>query len=317
MNSEIIFLADIHIKLGQKNVPITWQRNRVLMLAHEIAKISTPVIVLGGDVLDVAKPSIQEVGLLYDFLKTLHNAGKYVVIIPGNHEMDTKKLDCFRHIDLMLKDLNVKVIREFTSYLGIDFIPYNIIHSNWHSPRSAIAITHVRGEIPPHVEPEIDLKKFSGYEKVFAGDLHSYTNSQANILYPGSPFSTSFHRSVSSGSNGYFIINTSTLEHKWVELNLPQLIRKTVSSPEEMIKTEFHHTIYELEGELEDLALVEDSELLDKKVTKNVSKPAALNMGGDIAEELAEFLVKVRDIKEAELPQYLTVFKEVLNAKNK
>jgi len=41
-------------------------------------------------------------------------------------------------------------------------------------------------------------------------------------------------------------------------LNLPQLIRKTVQSPEDMIPTDYHHTIYEIEGDIQELANVEE-----------------------------------------------------------
>lgn len=306
----MIFIADLHIKLGQKNVPREWQRNRFMLLAEELAKLDYNTIVIAGDLLDVAKPSIEEVGLLYDFLKVIRD--REVILIPGNHEMDTKKLDCYRHIEGMLDDLEVHVIRDFQTKHGIDFIPYNILHSNWHSPCSKLAITHVRGEIPPHVEPEIDLGRFNEYDKVFAGDLHSYTNSQGIIYYPGSPFSTSFHRSVSSGSNGYFIIDSSTGDHEWIEFKLPQLVRKTISDAKDMVATDFHHTIYELEGDLETLAKIENSELLDKKITNDISAPATLNMTGDITEELAEFLVEIKEIKEEEIGEYITLFKDII-----
>ena len=55
--------------------------------------------------------------------------------------------------------------------------------------------THVRGEIPPHVKPEVDLDMFEDFPVVFAGDLHAHSNTQRNIVYPGSPMTTSFHRS--------------------------------------------------------------------------------------------------------------------------
>ena len=54
--------------------------------------------------------------------------------------------------------------------------------------------THVRGEIPPHVVPEVDLERFDKFKTVFAGDLHAHENTQRNIVYPGSPMTTSFHR---------------------------------------------------------------------------------------------------------------------------
>lgn len=308
--SKICFTADQHIKLGQKNVPREWQYNRFIMLAEELNNIDCDYHIFGGDLLDVAKPSLEEVGLMYTFLSKIH---KPIIMIAGNHEMDTKKLDNYRHISDMLQDLNVRVVREFETIDGIDYVPYNILHNkSWGVPQSDIAVTHVRGEIPPHVKPEVDLEKFNAYDKVFAGDLHSFTNSQLNILYPGSPFSTSFHRNIPSGTNGYFIIDTDNNSHQWYELCLPQLVRKTVSKAIDMVATTFHYTIYELEGSLEELAIVENSELLDKKITKDISAPPTLNMSGDIAEELAEFLVEVKEIPMEELKDYITLFKDII-----
>jgi hypothetical protein len=101
---------------------------------------------------------------------------------------------------------------------------------------------------------------------VLAGDLHSYDNCQRNILYPGSPATTSFHRSVVD--TGVILFDTDTLGHEWVKLKLPQLIRKTIRAGEDMPATEYHHTIYEVEGDMSELANMEDNELLDKKVVK-------------------------------------------------
>lgn len=308
--SKVLFIADIHIKLGQKNVPKDWQKNRLMQLANELNNMQATYLVIAGDLLDVANPSIAEVGLMYDFLRRIKHRG---FIIPGNHEMETKTRDCFEHIEGMLEDVNFEIIREFYSLDGVDYIPYNIIKNTklWKDTGNTMAITHVRGAIPPHVEPEVDLSIFTRYKKVFAGDLHSYTNSQENILYPGSPFTTSFHRNVTSGSNGYFIIDTATGAHDWHELDLPQLIRKTVSSPDEMVATSPHHTVYELEGTLEDLALVKNSELLDKKITRDISAPAALSLKGDIADELAEYLTNIKQLETDEVAKYVTLFKEI------
>jgi DNA repair exonuclease SbcCD nuclease subunit len=308
--SIVCFTADIHIKLGQKNVPRDWQRNRLIQLAKELNKAEADYIVIAGDLLDVANPSIAEVGLMYDFLSRLKFTKGF--IIPGNHEMETKTRDCFEHIESMLGDLDFEMIRDFYSLDGIDYIPYNIIKNTklWKDTSNKMAVTHVRGEIPPHVAPEVDLSIFKQYTKVFAGDLHSHTNSQGNILYPGSPFTTSFHRAETTGANGYFIIETETLEHEWVELYLPQLIRKTVSDPNEMVPTTPHHTIYELEGSLEDLAVVKNSELLDKKITKDISAPATLSLQGSIADELAEYLTNIRNLDSEEVAKYVTLYKE-------
>jgi hypothetical protein len=198
----------------------------------------------------------------------------------------------------MLEDLNVTTFREFTTHDGIDYIPYNILHAEWGEARSNYAVTHVRGEIPPHVQPEIDLVRFSAYDKVFAGDLHSFKNSQGNLWYPGSPLSTSFHRGLPRGTNGYFLIETDTGEHSWNELSLPHLLRETVSDPELIVPTEYHHTIYELEGTVDELGKVDASlELLDKKVNTHVAQDAALDLvDKTIKEELALYLTEIKGI---------------------
>jgi len=303
----ILFTADLHIKLGQKNVPKDWQYNRFMLLAFKLNELAdqhnVEEIIIAGDLLDVAKPSLEEVGLMYDFLSRLE---KPIVLIPGNHELLSKSKDCFELIQNMLADLNVEYHEDFITRNGIDFIPYNVLKSKWPKTSSKVAITHVRGEIPPHVEPEIPLERFDRYDKVFAGDLHSYKNSQRNIYYPGSPMVTSFHREPTKGSNGVFLINPTTFEHEWIELDLPQLIRKKVVGEHDMVPTEYHHTIYEIEGDLETLSKIAKSELLDKKVVKDVSTPATLNMSGDVLEELSEYLVVVKGIKEPDkLVSYL------------
>lgn len=311
--SRALFVADIHIKLGQKKVPSEWQRNRVIMLANKLIEMANnydaTTLIIGGDLMDVANPTIDEVGLMYDFLKQTNKLD--CILIPGNHEMVTKKKDCYIGIEGMLEDLGVRVVRDFETIDGIDYIPYNIINDKWPTTDSKVAVTHVRGEIPPHVKPEIPLERFAHYDKVFTGDLHSHANSQGNLLYPGSPYFTSFHRTDDSSGNGIFIIDTVDFSHEFVQLNLPQLIRRTVTSAEDMVATDFHHTIYELEGEMDDLAQVENSELLDKKVTTNITTEATLNLSGVVVEELEQYLREVKQVDENKVSNYITEYEEV------
>lgn len=306
----MILVADIHIKLGQKNVPVEWQTNRILDLALELNKASMghDLMVIAGDLLDSAKPTVFEVGLMYDFLSLLNQ--KQIILIPGNHELGAKKQDCYVPLYNMLRSLNIRVIREFTTIDGIDYIPYNILKESWPSTTSKFAITHVRGTVPPHVEPEIDLQKFSRYDTVFTGDLHCHKMCQENLVYPGSPITTSFHRAELKGSNGYLTIDNHK-NWEWFELKLPQLIRKTISDPKDMVATDFHHTIYELEGDMETLAKVQNSDLLDKKISKDISKDATLKFKGErITDELFTYFEQV--LEEDPKP-YIAAFKEVVS----
>ena len=170
--------------------------------------------------------------------------------------------------------------------------------------------THVRGEIPPHVKPEVDLSMFDEFPVVFAGDLHSHSNTQRNIVYPGSPMTTSFHRS--KVDTGYLLIDEDNeYNWEWKKFDLPQLLRKTVTSPEEMISTIFDHTIYEIEGDMQDLANVEDSSLLDKKVIKR-STEASLVIGKDMTkeEELVEYLTYILEIPEEKISNILGTYND-------
>jgi hypothetical protein len=81
---------------------------------------------------------------------------------------------------------------------------------------------------------------------------------------------TSFHRN--EVQTGYLLINPNDWSWMWDAFELPQLIRKTVSDPSELIPTDWHHTIYEIEGDIQELANVKNTELLDKKVVKRSSE---------------------------------------------
>jgi len=175
--------------------------------------------------------------------------------------------------------------------------------------KSLPVFTHVRGEIPPHVTPEVDLDRFKRFPIVFAGDLHSHSNCQQNIVYPGSPMTTSFHRS--KVATGVITIDTEYWEWVWNELELPQLLRKTVSDPADMINGLYDHVIYELEGDLGDLAKVTATELLDKKVVRRSSEATlVLDKELTIGEELVEYLMYVLEIHDEKIPDILGIFND-------
>ena len=191
----------------------------------------------------------------------------------------------------------------------MDFIPYNklkIFDPKDFSGRTLF--THVRGEIPPHVTPEIDLDQLKRWELVIAGDLHSHSNSQGNIVYPGSPVTTSFHRNPVD--TGVLLFDSITLNWSWLKLKLPQLIRQTVGHPDQMIETHYHHTIYELEGDVSELVKVDkDNKLLDKKLIKRYNDSALiLTPEMTLEEELAEYLQFILGLNEKKVKEVLGVF---------
>jgi len=76
-----------------------------------------------------------------------------------------------------------------------------------------------------------------------------------------------------------------------------------------MVKTNFHHTIYELTGSVLDLAKIDkDSELLDKKIIQN-EELATLDLSDMTEEEeLEKYLREISKLSEPEIQEVLEVF---------
>lgn len=293
---KILFVADHHIKIGQKGVPEEWARNRFDMLWYKMHDLAThhkvDVVMHGGDIFDRV-PSPAETGIMLDMFKIM--SGNYThVVYPGNHESTSKYKSFWEEFSALESD-KVIMFHEFSQLEdGIHILPYtDLKKKHWHGTKGRLLFTHVRGEIPPHVNPEIDLSLFDTWDLVLAGDLHAHSNSQRNIVYPGSPITTSFHRKESSGENGVIIIDTSDLSYTHVDLKLPQLLRRTVDNPDDMVRSDYHHTIYELMGNATSLATVKGSDLLDKKIIERNTE-ATLNLTETtMEEELSIYLKEV------------------------
>lgn len=304
-----LLLADIHIKLGQKNVPKEWALNRYRMFFDQVSKIDVDEIIIPGDIFD-RMPTLEELTLYFQFISVLTVPTK---ISTGNHEATKKGKSFFTELKGVSERLNplVEIVVGYI-YDKDDYyiVPYEYIKnkSTWDELEAKPVFTHVRGEIPPHVKPEIPLEWLDKFPVVFAGDLHSHSNTQRNIVYPGSPMTTSFHRNEVEA--GYIIIENDW-SWKWRAFDLPQLIRKTVSDPSEMIPTDFHHTIYELEGNIKDLSKIENSELLDKKLVKRSSDTAlVLDKSMSISDELVEYLRYIQELPDSTIDNIMEVFNE-------
>lgn len=290
---KILFTADWHIKLGQKNVPIEWQKNRFNSLVEQLNNIHCNLMVIGGDIFDRV-PTIEELELYFSLVSAIKHK---TIIYSGNHEALKKNTTFLTKLKLVTQAVNplVEITDDFLTVENMDFIPYNKLRETWPSFTGDICFSHCRGEIPPHVKPEIDLSLLDRWELVLAGDLHSHSLSQKNIVYPGSPLTTHFHRN--EVETGVVLVDSTSLNWEFIKLELPQLLRKTVSSTKDMIPSTYHHTIYEIEGNVGDLANIGNPELLDKKLVKR-EYHSSLNLRGlSIRDELAVYLKEVLKIE--------------------
>ena len=308
----ILFTADWHIKLGQKNVPVAWACSRYQMFFEQVQEAvdnhEVNLHIIGGDLFDRV-PSMDELTLYFDFVK---RTKVRTIIYDGNHEATRKNKTFFDNLKRVTNELNPLVTVITETYYEDDWaiLPYADLHKkkSIESLDAAVVFTHVRGEIPPHVIPEVDLERFDKFDVVFAGDLHAHENTQRNIVYPGSPMTTSFHRN--EVQTGYLIIDDN-FDWTWHKFDLPQLIRKTVEDPTEMEQTDFHHTIYELTGDVQDLAKVKNSDLLDKKVVKRETE-ATLSLTSEmsIADELSVYLKEILSLDDAKTRKLMGVFND-------
>ena len=308
---KILFTADLHIRIGQKNIPREWAYKQYKCMFNEIDRVfkeeGCELEVHGGDIFDKV-PTMEELSVYVEYL--WRDAERVRLIYDGNHEA-TKKGDTFLKYLAPMIPVNSQLLVEYDNdpFYKIDILPYADLHKLKDiKPCNPILFTHVRGEIPPHVKPEVDLTLFDKWDIVFAGDLHAHSNSQRNIVYPGSPRTVTFHRNTVKLGVITFDSNNPS-DWKWHEIKVPQLIRKTIDDPEEMVKTDFDHTIYELTGNMIELAKVnKDNDLLDKKIINN-QEAASLDLANmDIEQELELYLRKIVRLSEPEIQEVMEVY---------
>ncbi len=306
------FIADIHLLLRAKNIPTNWAIKRYNILFEQIYNIPCSRLILGGDIFDKV-PSMEELALYFNLISGIKVP---CIIFSGNHEMQKKTQSFLSHLKEPTKLINplVEIVDEIYEESNFTILSYEFIKDkkNWDKIKTNIVFSHLRGSIPPHVVPEIPLEWLERFDVVYAGDLHSHSNSQGNLIYPGSPCTTSFHRH--EVDTGYLLIDEIDLtKWTWHKFNVPQLIRKTVSDPEEMIETDFHRTIYELEGSVVDLSNIKNNELLDKKLVKrSTDTTLILNKEMSVEDELVEYFRYILELPDNQIQEAITVFNDYI-----
>ena len=110
LRSMILFTADWHIKLGQKNVPVPWACTRYKLFFQQvqdaIKEHNVSLHIIGGDLFDRV-PSMDELTLYFDFVK---DCNVRTIIFDGNHEATKKNHTFFTNLK--------RVTNEITSMLG-------------------------------------------------------------------------------------------------------------------------------------------------------------------------------------------------------
>lgn len=314
---KILHSADWHILLHKKKVPWQWQWNRFQDFFSCLLDLEKDcdVHVIAGDVFD-KKPEPDEVAL---FLSYIHRVKRKTFIIPGNHEATSRGETFLKHFigEYRINNPLVEVIC-YNAQRSVDkahfqFFPYGEMQrDNLPQPIPGhILVTHIRGEVPPHITAEYDFERLRPWKLVLCGDLHhNHRYRDMPLYYSGSPMNVSFDRSEDR-EYGVNIVEGSLDNYKvrFVPLDLPRLIRKTISSKSEMVASERDHVIYEIVGSIDELAQVEKTDLLDKKIAYKADEQSVLDLSGlSLVEELELYL---RHQKIEEVDTVLSTFKSL------
>ena len=316
--TKILCSADWHIILHKKKVPYEWQTNRFKQMFRKLIALeqSCDVHIIAGDIFD-KKPEPDEICL---FLSYINSVTIPTYIIPGNHEATRKGESFFEYFtqENAIKNENVHVFtrngRASVGKTSFQFFPYGEMQMD-NLPdyvEDDIMVTHIRGEVPPHITPEYDFSRLRSWGLVLLGDLHfNHRYGDTNCYYPGSPLNTTFDRDDKReyGVDIYDVIDSRNYSREFYDLKLPKLLRKTISVGEEMIPDPINHVMYEVKGSLDELAKIENSELLDKKMVEKPAEESTLDLKGKTTyEELEIYLnyIKVADV-EAVMNEYRSI----------
>ena len=316
--TKILCSADWHIILHKKKVPYEWQTNRFKQMFRKLIALeqSCDVHIIAGDIFD-KKPEPDEICL---FLSYINSVTIPTYIIPGNHEATKKGESFFEYFtqENAIKNENVHVFtrngRATVGSTSFQFFPYGEMQIG-NLPtyvEDDILVTHIRGEVPPHITPEYDFSLLSRWGLCLLGDLHfNHRYGDTNCYYPGSPLNTTFDRDDKRayGVDIYNIVDSHNYTREFHDLKLPKLLRKTISVGDEMTPDPINHVVYEVKGSLDELAKIENSELLDKKMVEKPAEESTLDLKGKTTyEELEIYLnhIKVADV-EAVMNEYRSI----------
>ena len=112
----ILFTADWHIKLGQKNVPYLWAMERYHDFFERIYDLEEDVDlhIIGGDLFD-RLPNMEELHLYFKFIRDVK---VHTIIFDGNHEATRKNKTFFSYLKECSAQINplIQIVDSPVSY---------------------------------------------------------------------------------------------------------------------------------------------------------------------------------------------------------
>ena len=224
MAKRLIIVGDIHLRL-RGNIS-SWLRDRFILLAKELAEKEADIIVLNGDIFDKAQINFEEMSAFYTFINIIHNSGKEVIVISGNHEELTTKSTTFdfipQHNFTYYKKKVITIENVDLLFVGHPYISDIFSEASVLTSKYKVLISHYRSKLR-FAEEEVDNEAVSNlFNNTILSDIHYPYNPLPNISYTSSPYSTAFVKDV---AYGYMQLDISlgAYKIKFLPLDLPCL----------------------------------------------------------------------------------------------
>lgn len=301
----IAVVGDVHLKLRRN---ADFELNRFNLLIQHLKNSPASIIIFNGDLLDVARPTLEEIKALNEAMDALHD--KQVYIIAGNHEAVTKDKSTYDFLQLPNVIYRTKPVHTL-EFEGVELklVDWNDIDKIHLIEKSDILITHYRSAMEGLYDEEIETAKFiNNFSMIILSDIHSRYSPAKNVFYTGSPYPV-HHVRDSREDFGYIQLDIDKGSHSWkyVDLNLPKKIRLDVKAEdigELKLNDDYIYKIH-VEGTLDELSKIKPIKNAEfvKHVTQTTVEPLEPAKDIDFFDNLTEHVnnrltVKTKKTKE-------------------
>lgn len=264
----LAILGDVHIHLPKNKDSIEYREDvkRYEKLKESLIESNCDYVIFAGDLFDKARPSLEEIQYVTEFVKDLHKANTKleVIIIDGNHEAVTKGTSTYDYIQIPYTKY-IPLGKLKINQTDIQFFGYKHLKDYLYTPKADILISHFRCNVGV-IKEEVPLNKIAPrYKDVILGDIHMMYNPLPNVWYTSSPYG--LHYTASPQKHGYIKLTVKPQGYSIdrIELNLPQKLKLSLTPSEytELLSTELEHRyVIEVTGTLQELKDLPKHELV-------------------------------------------------------
>lgn len=288
---KVAIVGDVHLTLRKYK---EFEENRFKLLIDELIKAKPSVVVFAGDLLDHARPSIEELGVLFTALVKIESNGIKINIIDGNHEALSSNTSVYDH--LMIGDSRYIKNMYLPTHPSIKCIGWTSVKETNHLDFDEILITHLRAN---HglIKEEFNIESLSkNYKQVFMGDLHFRYSPYNNVHYTSSPYSTKFTDKTLS-DYGYIMLQTEDYTWEYIDLELPCKVKRNCNAKDinQVIKGLDKHLIrLEVSGTLEELQNLPsiDNVIYIKNIQQTSNTTNTVINKNDLIKDLEEHIIE-------------------------